>query len=253
MVDFTEFAKKALEAIKKIDVLESCRWVPSVEGLAAVIEVVFWASLDHYEGQALKPRVHFAPESVLGNDGVVRLDPPLPLHAQHLRRMARAQATDGGILVVDTSPDRVSIRALLASTPSVNSSRPWWVCVEAKSAGVVSVRLAHHIAAEFVRGKATFYSGPAMDSFAGSFWISLICGVHGQHAINHSSLFMQLAMAIDRLGCGGSLWILPAGKGLEGPLEGLGQPVSLGQQWLEPFRQEWEMQTPILKLLNTPS
>jgi hypothetical protein len=65
-----------------------------------------------------------------------------------------------------------------------------------------------------------------------------------------SSAILDIAFAIERLGTGGALWILPAGSSLGGDLESRGKRIEMHARWWEPYKEMWERRTSTIRLLN---
>lgn len=94
MIDASHIARKVLNIIEEMHELRRPRFVPSEAALARVIEHVFWASVDQYEGTPLKARIFFAP-TITGAE-IIHMSSPPPLSRHTIRSLSPAHAKDGG-------------------------------------------------------------------------------------------------------------------------------------------------------------
>jgi hypothetical protein len=110
---------------------------------------------------------------------------------------------------------------------------------------------------EFVRGTERVVGGMKFDRDVSAVLLSQSLKSNDTHpafcqALNVSRLYLSIGAAMERDGVGGALWLLPANTLRECSLGALGHPVAMTPAWAEPFREDWEMRTPQIRMLNPP-
>ncbi len=138
----------------------------------------------------------------------------------------------------------------------MRGARPLWLTVESRGPGVISIGTLGGPLVEFTRGSLKRVGGLSLDRTAAE---SLLMATQlfppgpPQGLEWHiASLLVDAGRAIERWGAGGAIWILPAGKSLEGELDTLGHKVELDHDLWRPFREMWSMRTATTTLLNSP-
>ena len=247
MFDAAVIARKVLSIIGQIDQARRPRLVPTEQALSRVVEDVFWSSLAQFEGTPVSPRIFFAPSRALGDHGIIRLASPMPVSKDAIQRLSPAHAPDGALLVVE-HPTGVQIEAILGCLPSVREVAPFWLCVESRGPGAIRVCIASQPILEFTRGTSRHIGGMSLDRTAAEALLMTARLFPSEPAGRDrqvASLILDLGKAIERLGRGGAIWILPHGAAMDDDLDGLGYHVNVGSQWWEPFEEQWESGDPI--------
>lgn len=256
MIDAATMAKQILSAIEQhLPRLERPKVTPSEETLRRVLEEMFWSSMDQYEGQALRPRVYFAPEQILSSPntpGVMRLLSPAPMDRKWIRRLCPAHGLEGALLVMENQNATAQITGLYGCFPSVRRGWPLWLCVECRGVGVIAVHVLGRTILEFKRGEVRAIGGPSMDrSGAIALIRRVLQGTAGhREAIEIASFFLDIGSMIDHAGTGGSLWILPERLVADAAVAKAGHTATFGHGWLEPFHELWEDRTNLLLANN---
>ncbi|MDO8263139.1 MAG: hypothetical protein Q7T21_07925 [Gallionella sp.] len=258
MLSAANLAIKALEVLNNLPELMRPRFMPSQETLESVLEAVFWSSLDKYEDVPLRARIYLAPLAALDNPhpSIVQLDSTVPLTHAHIRRLSPAHGRHGGLVIIEKS-GKPEIAAIYASSRSTEPTHPLWLCIECTGAGVVRVVNNDRVLLEFARGTVSISEGMSFDEHVASMLLSRSLKedeTHASyvHASDVSRLFLSIARTIERNGTGGALWILPATYHNKQLFDQLGYRVKLHAAWAEPFREEWELRTSMLRVLNPP-
>lgn len=170
-----------------------------------------------------------------------------------IRQLSPAQAPDGALLVVEDPPGGLHIGGMLGNFPSVGGASPLWLCVESRGPGAVRVCVGSEPILEFTRGAVKQLGGMSFDRNAaeGLLMTARLFPTEPSGLAWHvASALLDIAQAIERHGAGGAVWILLAGRFLDGDLAGLGNPVGMSPDAWEPFREVWERRTLTIRLLN---
>lgn len=228
--------------------------IPQRGTLEGLIEELFWSSLDHYEGVPLRAKIYVAPLSIInGSDpALIALRTPVPANRENIRRLAPAHGRDGALVVVERE-DQSVIVGTYASARAVLPSKPSWLCVECTGTGHFRIATGFEVVLEFSRGFERVLGGMSFDTDLAAAQISGALAASGsQRTWEIAHMYMAIARAIDRDGAGGALWLLP-GNAKQGPeLSRLGYPVTMSPTWADPFREEWEVRTSSLRMLDPP-
>lgn len=259
MLSFAILAEEVLAVLDDMHELERPRIVPTQAALESVLEAVFWSSLDKYEDVPLRARIYLAPIAALANPHptIVQLESIVPATHDHIRRLAPAHGRHGGLVIIEQSA-KPMIAAIYASLRSTEPTHPGWLCVECTGTGVVRVVNHYRVLLEFSRGTVSALGGISFDENVASLILSRSLRADETHAafvhaLNVSRLFLSIARTIERNGTGGALWILPSTSPSKRHLDQLGgYRVKIQPMWAEPFREEWEMRTSLIKVLNPP-
>lgn len=246
--DPTELAKRALSIISQMHELRRPYVIPDEQSLSRVIENVFWSSLDRYERIPLKARIFFAPIAALtGAEYIIRLANPVPVSKESIRNLAPAHPPDGGLLAMRDSVGTLRFEAILGSYPFAGGrAQPSWLCVESKDVG--SFRISHRSEPilEFTRGYVKQLGGMSLDRTTAE---ALIMGAMSpttrasDRAWPIAQMLMDIGEAIDSLGHGGALWIVPSDTPVPADLRDLGQRIEMGSSWWTAYEQLWDLRT----------
>ncbi len=259
MLSFASLAEKVLAVLDDMHELDRPKLVPGQAALESVLEAVFWSSLDKYEDVPLRARIYLAPIAALANPHptIVQLESMVPATHAEIRRLAPAHGRHGGLVIIEQSGQTV-IAAIYASLRSTEPTHPAWLCIECTGTGVIRVVHYHRVLLEFSRGTVSVSGGMSFDEFVASAFLSRslrtqeTSGSLGS-GLYVSRLFLSIARTIERNGAGGALWILPSGSPNERDLDQLGgYRVKIQPMWAEPFREEWENRTSMIRVLNPP-
>jgi Probable sensor domain DACNV len=261
MIDPLHIARKVLNVIENVHELRRPRFVPSEVALVDLIEHVFWASVDQYEGTPLKARIFFAPTISL-REGfpkeygaeIIHLSSPPPLSRHTIRSLSPAHAKDGALLVEADLEAGLHIHAVLSSSSSTRGVSPDWLSVESRGPGCFTVCIGPTPILEFTRGTLKHLAGMSLDRGAAEeLLMSANLFPHEPAGLNWhiASMLLDVGRAIDHHGTGGACWILPSGTFMGGELSDLGNKVELDPMFWEPFREMWEMRTSTITLLNS--
>ena len=255
MIDSQAIAKNVLAIIHQmVEIKSPPTVIPSEETLCRVIEIIFWSSLEKYEGNSLKIRVYFTPKEALSGQGVVRLDSPCPITLDSIRQLSPAQCEEGGLLVVEGDDSEAFIHGLQGSFPSVKGVPPIWLCVESRGNGIVRISYSKRPIFEIARGRVRQLGGMTFDRNSAALLL-IDTGLFRERSINAFNLgiahtLLDVAFEIEESGNGGAIWILPAETGLSGDLEGLGKLTCMNSGWWEPYKEMWEMRTSTHQLIQ---
>lgn len=251
MVDWKILANKVLQILKQVHDLRKPKVVPSEGAVSKVVEEVFWASLDKYEGVPLRARMYFAPD-VGEHSSIVRLASPQVFNRHALRLLAPAHTENAGLLVHEREGQLV-IDSIMAVTPSARGGFPQWLCVQCREPGVVRVSIGDEQILEFNRGEIKQIGGYAFDRLTASCMLAMACKSTRSDVlpIQVPQMLLDIAIAIERQGSGGAIWILPKGGEMNEDLSGLGVRLKWNPASWEPFRERWEARTKNIELLNT--
>ena len=254
MIDAESLAATTLSLLSEGVPFLSPKVIPPQAILARVIADVFWSTLEALEGSALRVRIYFAPPAAIGySSGTAGLLERYPYSAATLRALSPAHGPDGALLVVQESNGDLSVAGLLGTLPFVTTAAPLWLCVEGRGPGVIRVSVGFEPLLEFTRGNVRQLGGMAFDR---TFAEVLLMSAHlfppspSVRPWQVASALLDCAFAIEGLGHGGALWLLPADCPVPGVLDGFGISISLGLDWWDPYREEWEMRTSTIRLLN---
>jgi hypothetical protein len=173
MIDALHIARKVLNIIEEMHELRRPRFIPSEAALVHLIEYVFWASVDQYEGTPLKARIFFAPTISL-REGfpkeygaeIIHLNSPPPLSRHSIRSLSPVHAKDGALLVESDLRAELHIHAVLSSSSSTRGVSPHWLSVESRGPGCVKVCIGPTPILEFTRGTLKHLAGMSLDRTA---------------------------------------------------------------------------------------
>jgi len=252
MIDSSHIAREVLNIIARMHELRQPSFIPSEAALSCVIEQVFWASMDQYEGTPLRTRLFFAP--TIPGDGIIRLSQPYPLSRDAIRSLSPAHSNDGALLVEADLEGGLLIHAVLCSLSSVREAFPHWLSVVSRGPGCVTVCISSEPIYEFTRGTSKLLAGMSLDRTAAEVLLmsaKLFPNEPNGLKWHIASMLLDVGQAIDRHGTGGAVWILPSGTFMDGDLSDLGYNVEVGPMFWEPFREMWEMRTSTITLLNS--
>ena len=244
MIDSSHIAREVLNIIARMHELRQPSFIPSEAALSCVIEQVFWASMDQYEGTPLRTRLFFAP--TIPGDGIIRLSQPYPLSRDAIRSLSPAHSNDGALLVEADLEGGLLIHAVLCSLSSVREAFPHWLSVVSRGPGCVTVCISSEPIYEFTRGTSKLLAGMSLDRIAAEVLLmsaKLFPNEPNGLKWHIASMLLDVGQAIDRHGTGGAVWILPSGTFMDGDLSDLGYNVEVGPMFWEPFREMWEMRT----------
>lgn len=259
MLSAETLAVKVLGVLNKTHELMRPKLIPSQTALESVLEAIFWSSLDKYEDVPLRARVYFAPLAALDvpHPSIVRLDSCIPVTLAHIRRLSPAHGRHGGLVIIEQS-GKPEIAAIYASSRPTEPTHPSWLCIECTGTGVVRVVSDHRVLLEFSRGTVNISEGMSFDEHYASLILSRSLRADETHeafvhALNVAELFLSIARSIERNGAGGALWMLPTPSHPNvNHLNQLGYRVKQHPTWAEPFREEWELRTSMMRVLNPP-
>lgn len=234
--------------------------IPNKQSLSRVIEDVFWSSLDRYERIPLKARIFFAPVAALtGAEYIIRLTNPVPVSKESIRGLAPAHPPDGGLLVMQDSAGTLRVEAILGSYPFAGGrAQPNWLCVESKDAGCFRISNRSELILEFTRGYVKQLGGMSLDRTSAE---GLIMGAMSpttrasDRAWPIAAMMMDLGEAIDALGHGGALWIVPSDTPVHDDLRDLGQRTEMDSRWWTAYEERWDDRTLLTRVatsLTTP-
>lgn len=254
MIDANNAAAKVLQIITRMHALERPYVIPTEGALGQVFDQVFWASLNQYEGKALRPRVFFAPRAALtASGGIVTFDTRHALSQESIRRFSPAHSGDGGLLVVEDPATDVGIEGILGTSPSVRGRSPLWLCVEARGPGIVRVGTGRWPLFEFARGAVKQLGGMSFDRTMAEVLLMGAALFPTEPAGKNwhiASALVDIAFEIEATGAGGAIWILPPSRSSPSEVEGSGQKISMNESWWEPYKEMWEDRTSTIRLLN---
>ncbi|HEX5338921.1 MAG TPA: hypothetical protein VFW53_10840 [Gallionella sp.] len=259
MLSVADLAVKVLEAIADMHEIERPKLVPSEATLESVIEAIFWSSLDKYEDIPLRARVYLAPLAALTTSypNIVPLDSVVPATHAHIRRLAPSHGKHGGLVIIEKT-GKPEIAAIYASYRSTEPTHPGWLCIECTGTGVVRVINNHRVLLEYSRGTVSAAGGISFDEGVASLVLSRSLRSNETeaaftHALQVSELYLTIARSIERNGAGGALWILPTTSSTMQQVDQLGgYRIKMHTDWAEPFREEWELRTSMMRVLNPP-
>lgn len=257
MLSAETLAVKVLDALNRVNELMRPKLIPSQAALESVLEAVFWSSLDKYEDVPLRARVYFAPQTVLDapHPSIVQLDSRIDVTHAQIRRLSPAHGRHGGLVIVEQS-GKPEIAAIYASSRPTEPTHPMWLCIECTGTGVVRVVNGHRVLLEFSRGSVNISEGMSFDENCVSLILSRSLRADDTHeafvhALKVSELFLSIARSIERNGAGGALWLLPTSSHSNvSSLKQSGYQINQHSGWAEPFREEWELRTSMIRVLN---
>jgi hypothetical protein len=252
MINALFIAKTVLSIVEQMHELRRPKFLPSEGELCRMVEDVFWASLDKYEGIPLEVRLFFAP--AMHGPHTLRLGSKIPLSPRAIRELSPAQAKDGGLVVAAGTGGGLAVHSLLGSSPTARGGMPHWIAVESRGPGLVLVRIGSKPIVEFVRGTISRLSGMPQDRTAAEVMLMGAGLSQNSPALESkiASMILDIGQAIDRSGTGGAIWILPPGHAMIGDLAGLGRTVEPNTELWTPFREMWDHRTATIALLNSP-
>ncbi len=254
MIDAESLAATTLRLLSQGVPFLAPKVIPTQAILARVIGDVFWSTLEALEGTALRVRVYFAPPAAIGSSfGTVGLLEQHPFSASTVRALSPAHGPDGALLVVQEMNGELKVAGLLGTLPSVPAAAPLWLCVEGRGPGVIRVSVGFEPLLEYTRGNVRELGGMAFDrTFAEVLLMSvnLFPSSPPARPWNVAAALLDCAFAVERLGHGGALWLLPADSPIPRALNGAGVSISMSLDWWDPYREEWEWRTSTIRLLN---
>jgi hypothetical protein len=254
MIDSIAISHQVISILEQLADLRRPKITPSASALAQVIEKVFWASLDRYEGIPLRTRVFFTPRQALtSSSGIICFENRQAFSLTTIRQLSPALAAGGGLLVVEDERQALWIEGILGCSPSITGSSPLWLSVECCDVGVVRVKNSSSPILEFSRGVVRQLGGMSFDRNSAEVLLmsaSLFPDEPAGRAWHIASAIIDIAFAIERTGGGGALWILPSTSSSSSEVRGLGQVVRMHSNSWEPYREMWELRTSTIRLLN---
>lgn len=250
MIDAGKIAEIVLQTAQVMHEIRRPKFLPTKAELQHIVESVFWASIDVYEGTCLNPRILFAPP--IDGHSTLRLDSPIVFTKDTIRSLCPAQSDNGGLIVSGGTSGCLEVHSLLCSSPSTRGSMPWWLMVESRKPGCVSVCFSSTPVVQFVLGSTTALAGMSHDKYSA---MSMLLGAGifnetSKHQLQAASLLLDISFAIEKKGEGGAIWILPSDSKMEGDLKGLGHIVQHNMSLLDPYRRMWDMDTGTIRILN---
>ena len=226
--------------------------VPSEGALRRVVEDVFWSSLDQYEGNPIRARIFFASREALSKSfGIINLATSYPISLSTIRQLSPAHSSAGGLIAVEHSGEEVAVEGILGKFPSIRGGQPLWLCVESRGPGTLRVSIGEKSILEFARGTVKQLGGMSFDRNSAEILLlsnGLLPAEIPGFGWHIASALLDIGFSMERHGTGGALWILPAGHGLVGNLEGLGKRIGMSGGWWDPYREIWERRTSMIQL-----
>jgi hypothetical protein len=253
MMDAASIAKTVLNIVRQMSELRRPKFLPSEGEMCRMLEDVFWASLDKYEGIPLDVLLFYAP--AIPGPHTFRLESATPLSPPAIRALSPAHAKDGVLVVAAGTDGSLAIHSLLCSSHAARGGMPHWLAVESRGSGLILVRIGSKLIVEFVRGTINRLAGMSHDRTAAK---AMLMGAglfpRDSRALQWkiASMILDVGQAIDRSGTGGAIWILPAGHAMSGDLAGLGRTVEPNTEFWTPFQEMWDDRTATIVLLNSP-
>jgi len=247
MINALLIARKVLSIIDQRGEFRRPGFIPSEAALHKVVEDVFWSSADRYEGNPLYARVYFTPEQAIKGPQIIRLDAPATFSATTLRSLTPVCAPNGGLCAVERD-GALQIEGILGEHPIKNAD-PFWLSVEGYGPAAVRVSIRGEPILEFTRGKLRHVGGMSLDRTAAELLLMaarLFPDIPPGRSWPTASLMLDLGRAVESLGMGGAIWILPHGSN-GGDLATLGRRAILNPSWLEPFREMWDLRTALIR------
>jgi hypothetical protein len=253
MIDSAGLTERIFAIIAQLHELRRPMVVPTKAALTKVLEDVFWASVQQYEGNPLRPRIYFAPkEALVRSDSIVQLLSRHQLSVRAIRNFGPAHALDGALLVIEDA-DGVWIEGILGGLPFVRTASPHWLGIECRGPAHLRISSGFEPILEFTRGAVKQLGGMSFDRTAAEVLLMgaglLPCSPAGLEW-HVASAVLDIGHAIEQYGTGGAIWILPAGISIDERLEKSGQRVEMRSGWWEPYREMWEMRTSAIRQLN---
>lgn len=249
-------ARQALETLSQLPSIRHPKIIPSAAALAHAFEMVFWSSLDSYEGTPISAKVFFAPQAAIeSSGGAFRLGQPKLLNVENIRRLAPAHGARGGLLVIEHRDGSLSIEGLLGRMPFFREVSPLWLSVERRGVGAVRINCGHTPILDFRKGAVRRLGGLAFDRTSAELLL-MGAGIFPEQDTTQSwrvaSALIDVAFAIEDLGTGGALWLLHPSKRESSEVRGMGNSVRLSAESWAPYQELWEQRTSVSRLLNTP-
>jgi len=251
MFQALDVAKAVLQAIES-----SPRWRrpftwPSEALLSSLLESVFGAGLEKHEGLQLRPRVFLDPG--IGEDGQlptrIYLSDRVPANLDNIVRLCPAHGRWGGLLV-KSGTEGPEILGYYTGGRSEESPMHAGLCIESLQPGRLRISHWGGVIATFKRGEIVTFND-RFDAGSVAAMLAKTFGGESDRVANAAFLFLTVARAMEGLGHGGALWLLPAQQqGQPEELLKFGKRVSLNEEWLQPFDEEWRGETLALEALN---
>ena len=231
MIDSIAIAREVLGILEQMHKARRPHRVPSEGALRRVVEDVFWSSLDQYEGNPIRARVFFASRNALSeSSGIINLAISHPISPSTIRQLSPAHSPAGGLIAVEHSGEEVAVEGILGKFPSIRGGQPLWLCVESRGPGTLRVSIGEESILEFARGTVKQLGGMSFDRNSAEILLlsnGLLPAEIPGFGWHIASALLDIGFSMERHGTGGALWILPAGRGLVGDLEGLGKRIGM--------------------------